>query len=106
MLSSVAKLGLSTSNPYESARDLALSLVPSAEEFQACTLIDHPPRSPPQALEWLLDDTECRLRNTRDGQERSSLLQLAKSLVERLIVADMIRHRFWHYRLCMIERKF
>lgn len=92
-------------NPYSVASDLALSLLPTPEEVSQDPSVDAPPRSPPLALEWLLDDVEAKLVSEEEEANKKELDKQAESIVARLIVADVIRRRYWQYRLTMIRRK-
>lgn len=102
---SVSKTEDPSSNPFSIATELATSLLPTIEEVSRDPAVDSPPRSPPLALEWLLDDVEAKLLSEKDQSKRQELDQQAESLVARLKVADVIRKRYWHYRLTMIRRK-
>lgn len=95
----------SSVNPFAVATDLATNLLPTSEEVSQDPSVDAPPRSPPLALEWLLDDIEERLVSEKDDVKKQELDQQAETIVSRLIVADVIRKRYWRYRLTMIRRK-
>ncbi|PWN38058.1 protein prenylyltransferase, partial [Meira miltonrushii] len=71
-------------NPYAVATDLALSLLPTAQEALQDPSVDAPPRSPPLALEWLLDDVEAKMAFEKDEAKKQELDKQAESIVGRL----------------------
>ncbi|KAK0531600.1 CAAX geranylgeranyltransferase alpha subunit [Tilletia horrida] len=81
----------------------ALSLIPSHAEAVASPQIDAGGRTSWLALEWLLDVEEERARTFRDGEGEVEVeaLEISKNvhtILQRLLIADPMRKRYWHYK--------
>lgn len=93
-------------NPYAVAVDLAETLIPVQRGTSVDLTTDEPPNTPPLALEWLLDDVDARIQRAdlSDDAAVRELLTRAETLYVRLCVADVIRKRYWTYRMIKIRK--
>ncbi|KAE8210443.1 hypothetical protein CF327_g5681 [Tilletia walkeri] len=105
--------GILRLNPSQSPRPLttsassfALSLIPSHAEAKETPAIDGGGKTAWLALECLLDCEEERAKvlaasgklDSGNDVEKAEVEKTVKAILQRLLIADPMRKRYWHYK--------
>lgn len=92
--------------PFAQTLPFVKTLISTNAEATRNPSIDQLGRSPPQALEWWLDTLQQQAASPHtplSNNEKAQLLTTADIIVQRLLIADNVRKRFYSYRLKQVK---